>query len=199
VSTLAVFAGVPAVHAYKAGRDFDKSASSGGGGGIYFSGAPTYRKWNCTACHQNAAEKITIRLDSAPRSLLTNRTYQPGASYQLTFKLQGEHRGFDAALNTNGMVVTVLDDDGAAAGSFSGFDANEIGQGSHEAEISTSGLFDKRNTWTAQWNAPAEDVGPVTFYVAMVDGDGASTQDLRTSDPLNDDVAFGIVRLLPSR
>src|SRR5262249_54067340 len=92
---------------------------------------------------------------------------------------------------------TALDSENAPAGTFSGYDANELRQGNHEAELVTEGLFEKRTEWTFTWTAPDATAGPVSFFIGMVDGDGASTQDARTSDPWHDDVAIGTIRFSP--
>jgi hypothetical protein len=180
--------------AFKAGADFQKPAASGGGSGLLFTGAPAYRRWNCTICHEKAPGQIRIGMDVEPRSLLDQRAYEPGRAYTVTLSLTGQHRGDSSALNTNGFALTIADASGAPAGSLSGYDANELGPGNNDAEIVTTGLFEKRTSWRFVWTAPPLGTGPVSFYVGMVDGDGASRTDVRTSDPLNDDVAVGEIR-----
>jgi hypothetical protein len=185
----------PLALAFKAGGDFAKPAAAGGGGAILFTGAPTYRRWTCAACHTGSAGRVRMRLESQPPELLTRRRYQPGATYALTVRLEGEHRGLDSALNTNGFAVTMATAAGEAAGRFTGVDGTELAVGNTDAELVSSGLYERRTTWAFVWEAPVSGTGDVTAYLAVVDGDGASRKDLRTSDPFNDDLAVGSIRL----
>lgn len=197
VALAALTALAPAALAFKAGRDFAKPASAGGGGDILFTGAPVYRRWNCTACHRDAPGKIRIHLASEPPSLVQSRRYVPGAAYKVTIDMLGEHRGLGSALNTNGMAMTAANDKDEAAGTISGYAADELRAGNNEAEVVTEGLYEKRTSWSFTWTAPPAGAGPATFYIALVDGDGASTTKERTSDPLHDDVAVGAIRFAP--
>lgn len=175
--------------AFKGGDDFRKSASSGGGGGMFFTGAPAYRRWDCTICHVEARKTIRIHLDADPPDLLATGRWKPDSSYRITIRMLGEHRGLGSRRNTNGLGVTLADGRGAAAGSFGFGDA--FTQGNHETEIVTSGREERLTEWSFTWNTPASGAGRVTLHVAMVDGDGGSRTDASSSDAFHDDVAVG--------
>src|SRR5581483_673548 len=51
-------------------------------------------------------------------------------------------------------------------------------------------------SWTFTWTAPPSGSGPVTFYVALVDGNGAgSAPGVTLTDPFGDDVVAGAITI----
>src|SRR5258707_8951922 len=110
VVALASLLAAPAARAYHAGDVFDKAAGAGGGGGVFYTGAPRERAWDCTACHQGAAGTIRIDLSAMPSALLDGASYAPGQTYQLTAKLRGEHLGLGSPqANYNGFAIAAAD------------------------------------------------------------------------------------------
>lgn len=182
--------------AFHAGAQFDDLPGKGGGGGLFYTGAPSDKGWTCTACHLSAEGKISIQLGATPATLLQNNTYAPGQAYAIVVSLRGEHLGLGSGRsNFNGFALTVRDSQSRPAGNISGYAPEDFYQ-ANPSTIITAGKVVGTTAWKFTWTAPAAGTGTVTFFVAMVDGNGANSPPTVTlTDPFGDDVAVGQVTL----
>lgn len=182
--------------AFHSGAQFDDLPGKGGGGGLFYTGAPSDKGWTCTACHIGAEGKISIQLGSTPTALLQNGVYTPGQAYALTVSLRGEHLGLASGRsNFNGFALTARDSQNRPAGNISGYAPEDFYQ-ANASTIITAGKVVGTTAWKFTWTAPSAGTGAVTFYIAMVDGNGASSPPTVTlTDPFGDDVAVGQVTL----
>jgi hypothetical protein len=179
--------------AFHSGSDFDKPASAGGAGGVFYSGSAREKGWNCTACHVDAPANIRVEFLSNPTTLLVEKRYAPNQSYKLSLTLIGEHAGLGSPQsNYNGAVLAALDGAGAMAGKFSGYAPEELYDGGFA--LVSAGKKVGVTEWSVIWTAPPALTGPVTFSLCVVDGNGADSPPGRTlNDPFNDDVVCGTV------
>ena len=133
---------------------------------------------NCTDCHagtvtNNSSANTLLMLDGATQQT----SYTPGSSYNMSLSLNSGDvmEGFQA---------TVLDATDAMAGSFPGTGgfgtAITSSSGRDYANHTTSSNTEGNLLWSWVWDAPATDVGIVTFYVAtnIADGNGATSGDV---------------------
>ncbi|HWN70652.1 MAG TPA: hypothetical protein VNM90_23590, partial [Haliangium sp.] len=124
VSSIVVLGGASDVQpawAYHTGATFDRQPGAGGGGGLFYTGAPRERGWTCEACHVDPPAPVQVAVRIAPAELIVDRIYVPGQTYDVTVTLENEQLGRMAARsNFNGMAMTVMDESGAVAGDFSG-------------------------------------------------------------------------------
>ena len=180
--------------AFHGQADFDKPALEGGGGGRWFTGSPRFRRWDCTVCHADGEGLIGLTLATEPPGLVRDGVFVPGATYAVTVTLQGEHRGLDAMLNPNTFVLEIVDEAQEPAGIFAGLGSG-VERPPGEELVVARGEFDGATEWSFEWIAPEPGSGPVTLYLAGVDGDGAGDRLGRTGDPFGDDVFVGSMRL----
>ena len=170
---------------------FDRSSTTGGGAGGYFTGSKQFKGYDCNMCHLEAEHKISISLDGD----LTSGTYEAGRIYRIEIGLLGEHKGLDSAFNPNTFTAGIVDFDGESIGRFSG---GSVVETASEGTIAIAEGFGRGETeWSFSWAAPADPV-PAILHIAMLDGDGASDPVRRFIDPLNDDVATIEFALCPS-
>ena len=179
----------PAAAAFHSGAQFDDPPGKGGGGGLFYTGAPSERGWDCSACHIQPEGKIRVNLTTTPAGLVQSATYSPGVAYQLNLGLAGEHRGLSSGRsNFNGFALFISDGQGRPAGTISGYAPEEIYQ-ANETKIASAGKKVGTAAWTFTWTAPKAGTGAVTLYLAMVDGNGADSPPTVTqTDPFGDDV-----------
>ncbi len=170
---------------------FRQSANTGGGGGIYYTGAKRSNGFDCGICHLNAEKRISIELSTA----LSSGVYTPGLIYPIKVKLVGEHRGLDAVFNANTFTSEIVDDAGEPVGFFAG-DGALISLQGEESFAVARGAGEGRTEWEFSWWAPAEPI-PATLYLAMLDGDGCSDSEEGCVEPLNDDFATLQLKLCP--
>lgn len=185
--------------AYHSGSTFDKPPGAGGGGGIFYVGAPLERGWDCTMCHLNPPGKVKVRLDVDPPALFQNFTYTPGAVYSFTATMLDEQLGKNSPLsNYNSVAVEAVDGKGYQAGSMGGFAAEDLYSG-YPATIVTTGTKPNVTQWKFTWTAPPLGAGKVTMHLAAVDGNAANVGAGKTlTDPLNDDVFVAAVSFAES-
>ena len=185
--------------AFHSGAQFDDLPGKGGGGGVFYTGAPSDKGWTCTACHIGSQGQITIGLTSVPSTLFQAGAYAPGQAYKLTVSLRGEHLGQSSSRsNFNGFALTVRDAQSRVAGMISGYAPEDFYQ-ANAATISTAGKIVGTTMWSFTFTAPPAGTGAITFYLAMVDGNGAnSSANATLTDPFGDDVAVGKVTLKDS-
>lgn len=175
---------------------FSEQASVGGGGGIYYTGSPRFRRWDCSACHINAPGELLLNLSSEPPELLTQGTYVPETVYTITVGFRNESRGLESRANYNSFALEILDGQVEPVGGFFNYDENLLRVTPSGDTIIARGQKNLDiNSWTFQWGAPAAGRGYVDLHVAAVDGDGAGSATMEQGDPLNDDVVTGVLRL----
>ena len=186
ISVLAALAGDAS--AYHEVRSFPVSANFGGGGGYYYTGSPRFKGYACDLCHTGGEGRIAVEVRSDPAELLSAGVYTPGQTYRIDVALAGEHRGLGSAFNPNTFTAEVIDGQRAAAGAFGAGDdpVVELTDGGRVAIA--EGFGNGETAWHFFWSAPDGD-GPLGFYLALLDGDGASDPEVRFIDPFNDDVA----------
>src|SRR5262249_47921524 len=126
-------------------------------------------------CHQKAAGKIKVKLSVSPSSLFDGMQYTPGQVYSFTATLEGEHLGLSSPLaNYNSIVVSIVDAKGFSTGSIGGYAAEDFYSG-FPSTIASAGQQVGRTSWTFQWTPGPVGSGPVTIYLAAVDGNGAKS------------------------
>jgi hypothetical protein len=187
---LAVVAYAPAAWGFHAGNVFDKPAGAGGGGGLFYAGAPQEHGWNCSACHTESEGRIRVALSADPPELLQSFRFEPKKTYALVATLEGEHAGAGPS-NFNALVVAFVGPDGAPAGEISGYAADEF-YNAGAATIASAGQRPGENRWSFTWTAP--ESGPATLHLAAVDGNGAGQTAGTLTDPWGDDVFVGELR-----
>jgi hypothetical protein len=195
LATASAFAGEAL--AYHGGKQFDESANIGGGGGMFFTGSPRWRGWDCTVCHVDADGAIGLELASEPAELLTDGRYLPGVTYRIEVSLVGEHLGGGALTNRNTFVLEIADQAGVSYGGYSQLDENEIATYDGGRVLAAAGA-EGRDRWTFHWTAPAAGAGRLALYAGAVDADGARDAVLPRTDPLGDDVAVVALTLCES-
>jgi hypothetical protein len=184
--------------AYHPGKVFDDEPGAGGGGGIFYAGAPREHAWTCAACHIDAPGKVKLSLAANPSSLLDEFRYTPGQKYMLTAQMVTAQELGTSATNSNynGLVIEIVDEKGLPAGALSGFSSNEFYSASSPTTIATAGQTTAETSWTFTWTAPAAGSGQVTIYAGLVDGNGANSGPGETlTDPFGDDVFAGALKL----
>ncbi|MGE0791402.1 MAG: choice-of-anchor V domain-containing protein [Sandaracinaceae bacterium] len=190
--------------AYHVGATFRDEPGVGGGGQIFYTGSPTEHGWTCAACHIDAPELLEVRfLDDS--DLLETGTYVPGQRYQIRLTMMyedqagelqpGERLGVSSVRsNFNGMAASVRADDVASdAGSINaGMGYLLYGRGVIASDSTQNAVTE----WTFAWTAPPAGSGAITFYMGVVDGNGANAEATVTrNDPFGDDVWFGYLRV----
>ena len=196
VGVVAAFAAPFTAAAFHAGATYDLAPGAGGGGGFFYSGAPSDKGWTCAACHLNAPQMAVVGLAAEPLNLLIDQRYTPGQTYDLTVALIDEHRGQASPLsNFNGFVLTSVDDQGRPAGVLGGGRPGQLYRRDDHI-IASAGLVAGETSWTLRWTAPAAGRGDVSFFIAVVDGDGGAGAATETvTDPFGDDVATMHVKI----
>jgi len=213
---MVVVAATPA-YAFPTGGQFDQDAvMNDGGGGIAFDGSPRFAGHTCEVCHTDAPHLIGVRLEADAPQLFT-AGYTPGHQYHLRVVLENEHAGLQYVANgtdcgqidatpykpcdDNGFGLEFDDTSGAVAGTFNPVIANACSTAMPDEPV-VHILMNKavvheqhngRTSWDVCWTAPAAGSGPVTAYVAVVDGNGGTGSAAFPNDTINDDVAAGAV------
>jgi hypothetical protein len=186
----------PAARAFHSQMLFPDDASVGGGGGLYYNGSPRHKRYTCEACHIDPPGLARLVVTSEPPALIDEGTYDPDALYSLTVRLAGETRGLDAAKNYNTFAVEIIDAELRPVGQYLDFAAGGL-----VTTIAFDALFARARDelvateWHFDWQAPPAGTGPVTLYLAGVDGDGAGSKAVVATDPLGDDVMVAEHRL----
>lgn len=133
---------------------------STGQNAVYATGSPGDNGTNCTLCHTGTPETNSSRITiNAPME------YTPGETYQITLSSgtgatrQGFQMSAEADINGSPTKVGTFIDDGDNTNQ-----AFDMGQGS---AITHTFVGNSQSSWTFEWQAPATDVGTVTFYAAV--------------------------------
>jgi len=194
----AAFTVTAPARAFHAGALFDKPPGAGGGGGIFYTGAPLEHGWNCSLCHEAAPGKFRVLLKVEPSDLFQGFTYVPGQTYSFTATLDGETMGKSSPLsNYNTIAASFTDAKGISVGSVGGFAAEDFYMG-NPTTIASAGQKVGATSWSFQYTAPEAGAGPVTLYLAAVDGNGANSPPTKTlTDPFGDDVFTAAVTFQP--
>jgi hypothetical protein len=144
-------------------NNYIETHSFSGGGQAAFTGAPGEQ--NCTACHVGGT------LDGSTENVLTVldgftpvTSYVAGNSYTVSVQMNSDpaKKGFSA---------TCLDGTLTMAGTFTGDGAlggtqDFTSGGRHYVSHMATSNTNTQTFWAWTWDAPATDVGDVTFYVA---------------------------------
>ena len=204
------------------------SDSTGGAGGIYYTGAPRFQGQGCDSCHIDGEDTLSARLTSLPHDIFeAPRT--AGETYHIQVDLLAdrvrpptcdpEHAAEPCNLNL--FALEVVGADGRSAGRLCPvpFDGDVCPKAlgaptvlSRDGTvIFASGLAfdpsgrprfrDGETVYDFFWRAPRGNDEPVSFWLSAVDGDGAATDPERRSDLRGDLTGvFRIaIRLSPSR
>ncbi|MET0649668.1 MAG: PQQ-dependent sugar dehydrogenase [Pyrinomonadaceae bacterium] len=141
--------------------------------------APGEEPEACAECH------VVESAGTGQLTLAVPQSYEPGRSYNITVT----HANADQTRTRWGFQLTALDPADEKAGTLEPLDnltqvLNNQGpfpSRQYVEHTSAGTFFGQRNgaSWTFRWTAPAEDVGPVTFYVAgnQANGDGNNSGD----------------------
>ena len=144
-----------------------------------YTGAPGEEPEACAECH------VPPDAGTGTISITAPQTYVPGQTYPITVT----HSNPDPTRQRWGFQLTVLDTSDQKAGELQNTSGltqvlNNQGPGSARQYIehTASGTFVGQSngaSWTFNWTAPAEDVGPVTFYTAgnQANNDGNTSGD----------------------
>jgi hypothetical protein len=225
VLALALVAVAPrAAAGFPTGAQFDDDALTlDGGGGVFFTGAPRFTNHTCDVCHLEPPRRIGLSIEAPDSQVdLFTAGYQPGATYQLRVALAREwagtqyHAGDNCGAssspftpcNDNGFALEVDDQDGRPVG---GFQTVVAGQGCQSAPAETDdydvyvakdghgvasrGFHHGVGRWDLCWTAPGSGTGPVSIYVAAVDGGGGDGTMANPNDNINDDVFSAVLPL----
>lgn len=201
LGSLAAVAAPATAWAYHAGSTFDKPPGAGGAGGLYYAGTRLSHGWNCRMCHEGVSGPMSVQLTVDPPELFSKFEYVPGQAYTFTATMKGEHLGLDNPLsNYNSIVAEIVDEtNNFSIGSMGGFAAEEL-YSPYPSAVISGGQKPNQTSWKFTWTAKNPDDllpvhGPVTLFLAAVDGDAASSPGLTLTDPFNDDVFTGSVKL----
>lgn len=191
-----LLAQLKAAHAFHAGSIFDKPPGAGGGGGLFYTGAPFDKGWTCELCHIDAPKKIKLRLQVDPPDLFQTFQLTPGQTYTFTAFLDGESKGLGSSLsNYNTMGVSITDSKGISTGSIGGFAPEDFYAGGPTTIIST-GQKPGMTSWSFSYTAPMDVPAAVDMYLVAVDGNGADSPPTMTlTDPFGDDVFTAVVHM----
>jgi len=144
-----------------------------------YTGAPGEEPEACAECH------VPPDAGSGTISITAPQTYVPGQTYPVTVT----HSNPDPTRQRWGFQLTVLDTSDEKAGELQNTTPltqilNNQGPGNARQYIehSAGGTFIGQSngaSWTFNWTAPAEDIGPVTFYTAgnQANNDGNTSGD----------------------
>lgn len=192
----ALFALPSPASAFHAGSVFDKPPGAGGGGGIFYTGAPLEHGWECTLCHLDPPGKVSLRMKVDPPDLFETFAYVPGQTYTFTATLEGESLGLGSPLsNYNALAVSITDEEGLSTGEIGGFVPEDFYAG-NLTTIASAGQKVGQTEWTFSYTAPPEPAGKLLIHLAAVDGNGADSPPGGTlTDPFGDDVFTGVITL----
>jgi len=192
-----LFAGT--AHAYH-NADFATPVLVGGGNGIYFTGSPRYKGYDCSVCHALAAEQITVELNSEPPELFAEGRWTPGQTYFIRATMLGEHLGNANAGNGydhNSLVAEVIDDFGGLVGEWDGDDPNSVftmDVAGGDSRVVAAYSDDGGTVWNLRFTAPAAGAGRLSLHLGAVDGNAAGGAIATVVDPFGDDVFVGAWR-----
>jgi hypothetical protein len=210
-----------AAWAYSSAAQFDtgpSADSTGGAAGIYYTGSPRFQGQSCAGCHTGGEAQMQIELASSPPDLFDGG-YTPGSTYLIKVDLVDNLRratDCDAhageACDLNLFAIEALDPRGRPAGTLcpvaptAGCDG-DVGSPTRRTRDGTTLLAngltfspdgvplfrDGETRYDFYWQAPSTDLGPVAFWLAAVDGDGAAANPDLPTDVAGD--ATGVFKV----
>lgn len=147
------------------------ASSSGSPGGK--SGSPGDGGSTCTDCHVGTASPVSGWVTSN----IPAQGYTPGQTYQITVT------GAQAGAGRYGFELTAETAAGSKTGSFAITEAarTRLTNGGNAVTHTSGGNSGGASTsWSANWTAPATDVGQVRFYTAVngANGNGTTSGDM---------------------
>lgn len=156
-----------------------------------FSGSPGDGGSTCTSCHAPGSTYGGI-------PVLTNVPvfYNAGQNYDLNLAING------SSVSKFGFNITAENPAGNKIGTWTANASNGTRSRNDSNGLTHNSSGSSRNNWSLRWTAPTTDQGPVTFYYATVQANGAngngndhtvagqSTQVLTTEN--NDIVSFNL-------
>jgi len=127
-----------------------------------FSGSPGDGGSTCTACHTPGA-------NHGGSPVLTNvpTSYMAGQVYDLNLAING------SAVSKFGFNITAESAGGTKQGTWTSNSSNGTQARSGGDGLTHNSSGTSRNNWTLRWTAPASGEGPVTFYYATIQANGA--------------------------
>lgn len=137
-------------------------------------GSPGDNNATCAECHSGSANAISGWITSD----IPDEGYTPGQTYQIT--ATGIHSG----VVRFGFELTAENTSGDKVGTFTITDAvrTKFTNANQAVTHTFSGITPtgNTNTWSADWTAPATDIGQVRFYAAFnaANGDGGTGGDV---------------------
>ena len=210
--------------AFPTGSQFDLDPmKADGAGGIAFDGAPRWQNHDCAVCHTNAPGTIGSALEADHIELFTTG-YTPGMQYHLRVALLHEHAaaqyqkaGDNCGANVtpytpcdqNGFALEIDDLSGKPQGKFVAVTNNMCATTTPPTDVDVRVLTDGtavthngahhgQIAWDLCWTAPPAGTGPLTAYLALVDGNGGDGTMSWPADTIGDDVTSGAVPLAES-
>jgi hypothetical protein len=170
VGALALAATPGAARAYADGAVFAEPATSGGGGGRFFSGAPA-DGYTCAVCHRGGGSFAPTVGGLAPDG------YRPGETYTLSIE-------FPSAIRNVGAILEIADGTGRGAGSLElvpdgeleAADECRIGGNAMERVPAPDRLVARAEVCGARrarvrWTAPATPVASLRLFASLVAAD----------------------------
>jgi hypothetical protein len=190
---LALAAAPRAAHAFHNGSTFDRAPGAGGGGGLFYTGAPRERGWSCLACHTDPRGRLEVDVSSQPPELIAEGRFRPGTAYAISIAMrdpQGQLGLASTRANYNGIGVSVVDGEGGPAGVIGGFEPGRY-YARGTSILASDSTMNNETAWSFTWTAPAAPAGPIAIHLGVVDGNGAGVGGASTlTDPLGDDVVI---------
>ena len=215
-----VLGGGSSALAFPTGAQFDLDPlTEDGAGGIAFDGAPRWSSHSCAVCHTDPPGLIGLRLEADHPELFSDG-WKPGQQYHLRvvltnewagvqYQANGDHCGFAITpykpCDENGFALEMDDAAGRPLGKFVPVVANACANtGTPPTDVDVRVLKDGTAvthtgahmgmaSWDLCWTAPAAGAGPITAYLAGVDGNGGNGTVAFPNDTTGDDVAAGAV------
>jgi hypothetical protein len=171
---------------------FEKPAKLGGAENVYYTGSPRGSGLGCDSCHVAGPKNLRLEFTSSPEDL-ERGFYHPNMLYQVTLRMHGETRGFDAEHNINTISLEIVDDEGSAqvepwrdiADGFTLLDQGRV--------LNSKAKPLNRVEWSFWIKTPVSGAGPMTLYASGVDGDGAVATE-QAVNILGDDTASLVQR-----
>lgn len=211
---VAALAGTAGAHSAGASFDADPMTDAGSGG-IVFDGSPRFAGHTCNVCHVGGPATIGIRLEADHPELFTDG-WKAKMQYHLRVVLQNEWAGVQYTANgadcgqidvtpfkpcnDNGFALEIDDALSNPIGTFTPVLANKCDPTGNTVYVTMAknavthqGGVNSATAWDVCWTAPDAGTGPVTAYLAVVDGNGGRGTKDYPNDVYGDDVASGSV------
>jgi hypothetical protein len=153
-------------------------------------GAPGDNTCGSSSCHNVSAnqENATIAINFGEEAT----TYQAGETYQVNISITDSQNP-----NRNGFQIVALDEKNENVGAWILTNDDQTQTRSSNSTgreyVTHTRNGNSQSTWSMNWAAPVEDAGAVTFYLAVLDANGANGNRgdhlYTTSQTINADIA----------